>query len=86
MLTEEHELFDVLDLNKDMVLSGPEIVLWLSPDNVKPAMEEVDRWFSEIGVETSEELSFSAILKKADAFIESKALENGRIMRFADEL
>ena len=67
-------------------LGNEEIILWLSPDNVKPAIEETERWFGELGLGTDVELEFGKIFEKAEVFLESKALENGRMMRFADEL
>merc|ERR1712110_758153 len=87
VINSENKLFEVLDLNGDLVLSDRELILWLSPDYVQSAKDEVASIFKGYGVThdiTSMDMNFELILYAPDIMARSKAMEYGKLLKLVE--
>lgn len=75
-----------LDANRNGVLDGPDLTLWLSPDNADLAWEEVDELFNLCDEDDDGVLSPDEIIEEMDMWIDSDATEYGDQLRLFDEL
>ena len=88
VINSENDLFELLDMNKDWVLSEKELILWLSPESVQPAMDEVKAIYAGYGVFDDIEsmnLPIELILYAPGIMAKSKAMEHGKLLRLVDD-
>lgn len=81
-LREQRQLWNECDLNKNGFLEGAEITLWLSPQNVMIASEEVELLFEMVKDEngkpkhpsTHKELMFHEIIEVAEDWVDQTSI------------
>lgn len=76
-LREQRQLWTECDLNKDGFLEGAEITLWLSPQNVMIASEEVELLFELVGNKHPKrdgELMFHEIIEVAQDWVDQTSI------------
>lgn len=83
---EDDQFHRYLDTNSNGILEGPDLLLWLSPDNADLAWEEVEELFGLCDEDEDGVLSIEEIIEEMDMWIDSDATEYGEQLRAFDEL
>ena len=84
--SEDDSFQDILDVNRNEVLDGPDLLLWLAPENADMAWDEVSDLFDLCDENEDGFLTEDEILEEMDLWLDSDATEYGDQLRFTDEL
>jgi len=84
-MADETDVFKSLDLNKNDVLDGEELNLWIQADNGEIAVDEADHLIETADTDDDGKLSLAEVMEAMDDFIESDATQYGTMLRH-DEL
>jgi len=84
-MADENDVFKSLDLNKNDVLDGEELNLWIQADNGEIAVDEADHLIETADTDDDGKLSLAEVMDAMDDFIESDATQYGTMLRH-DEL
>ncbi|XP_023170798.1 reticulocalbin-2 isoform X2 [Drosophila hydei] len=90
LITEKERFDKDYDTNGDGLLTGNEVISWITPSNTAIADDEVDHLFVSTDEDHDDRLSYLEILNNYDTFVGSEATDYGdhlqNIHHLSDEL